>query len=494
MEHYSIYNVSVVLFAAFGSLFAGYSLAVIVSTLGQPTWYSSLHLEADTTAPDYSHTTTIIGAANGVFFAGGILGSFLAGWLGDRLGRVSGFRVAATVGIVGGAIQTGAMNQAMYLVGRTITGLATGQSMVAMPTYYSEVAPPHFRGLMAGAHGSFINIGYAVAGWVGFGCFFESVSSFSWRFPNAVLIIWALCLLGGTFFIPESPRWLVSKGQDEKALQILCKLHHDPEDIEDHFAHRELRFIKSQLEVDLTLITEHGPWQLFTMPTYRKRMILGLMLMAGGQNVGVLVINNYNTLLYQSLGLSTMQALAVGAAYNTWAAFANLGGAVVSDRLGRRKALLIGYSGAIVMFIIATGLIAKYSENFSRSYAAAAVTFLFLYVFFYGSLIDVNQYTVTSEIFPSHLRSQGTSYSVAALFAADTLWLELASTAQARIGWKYYLVFLCLGMVHLVYLWFKLPETSGLALEEIDALFGKEETARADEELTGKVSVIEREG
>ncbi len=101
------------LFAVFGSLFAGYFLAVIVSTLGQPTWYSSLHLEADTTAPDYSHTTTIIGAANGVFFAGGILGLFLAGWLGDRLGRVSGFRVAATVGIVGGAIQTGAMNQAM---------------------------------------------------------------------------------------------------------------------------------------------------------------------------------------------------------------------------------------------------------------------------------------------------------------------------------------------------------------------------------------------
>jgi MFS family permease len=54
-----------------------------------------------------------------------------------------------------------------YLVGRVITGLAAGQTIVAMPTYFSEVSPPHSRGLMAGAHGSGINIGYAVAGWVG---------------------------------------------------------------------------------------------------------------------------------------------------------------------------------------------------------------------------------------------------------------------------------------------------------------------------------------
>jgi len=146
-------------------------------------------------------------------------------------------------------------------------------------------------------------------------------------------------LASDTLIVPESPRWLVSKGQDAKALEILCKLHHDPADIEDHFAHRELRLIKSQLEVDHQLITELGQWQLFTIPTYRRRSILGFVLMMGGQNIGVLVINNYNTLLYESLGLSNMQSLAVSAAYNTWAAFANMGGATVSDRLGRRKAL-----------------------------------------------------------------------------------------------------------------------------------------------------------
>jgi hypothetical protein len=79
-------------------------------------------------------------------------------------------------------------------------------------------------------------------------------------------------------------------------------------------------------------------------------------------------------------------------------------------------------------------------------------------IYSYGAFIDVNQYTVTTEIFPSHLRSQGSSYSLAAFFLTDVLWVDLAATAQASIGWKYYLVFLCLGTVHLIHLWYKLPE------------------------------------
>lgn len=70
----------------------------------------------------------------------------------------------------------------------------------------------------------------------------------------------------------------------------------------------------------------------------------------------------------------------------------------------------------------------------------------------------MNQYTVATEIFPTHLRSQGSSYSLAAFFLTDVLWVDLAATAEARIGWKYYLVFLILGTVHLIHLWFKLPE------------------------------------
>jgi hypothetical protein len=74
---------------------------------------------------------------------------------------------------------------------------------------------------------------------------------------------------------------------------------------------------------------------------------------------------------------------------------------------------------------------------------------------------NVDQYTIAAEIFPSHPRSQGSSYSLAAFFLTDVLWVDAAAIAQAKIGcgWKYYLIFLYLGIVHLVYLGFKILES-----------------------------------
>ncbi|KEF53969.1 uncharacterized protein A1O9_09764 [Exophiala aquamarina CBS 119918] len=472
MERYTAYNVAVILFAAFGSWLSGYGLAVIIATLGQPSFYTSLNLDADPSSPGYRHTNDFIATIQGILFAGGFFGAIFAA-VASRFGRVRGFQICASFAIAGGAIQTGARNQGMYILARFITGFATGHAFAAMPVYFAEVAPPHSRGFMAGAHGCFINVGYASANWIGFGTFYSS-TSFAWRFPNAVFIILALCFLAGTFFIPESPRWLVSKGRDAEALRVLGRLHHDRNDAEDTFAAQEVALIRRQINEDTRALREGGRWQILTMKTYRIRLILSCMIVIGTQNTGILVINSYNTLLYQSLGLSNTESLIVSAAYNTWGMIANFMGAPISDRMGRRKLLLIGFISTFLMFAIATGLIAKYNETPSRSWAAVAVIFLYLYVFCYACFIDVNCWTVASEIFPSHLRSQGTGIAMSTLFLTDLLWLQLAPTASATIGWKYYLVFIGLTFFSIVFLWFKLPETSGLALEEIDRLFGKE--------------------
>jgi Sugar (and other) transporter len=162
--------------------------------------------------------------------------------------------VYGAVGLIGAILQTAAVNQGMvsaslsefwrfcrlnfcfmdslilannikYLVARIITGLAGGQLLTAMPPYFAEVATPRSSGLMAGAHGSFLNLGFALAAWIRYvygiilkecglfivlglilnGCsfagFHDSETSFGWRFPNVVLILWALCLVGEHFSV-----------------------------------------------------------------------------------------------------------------------------------------------------------------------------------------------------------------------------------------------------------------------------------------------------
>jgi cyanate permease len=131
----------------------------------------------------------------------------------------------------------------------------------------------------------------------------------------------------------------VTKGRDDEALMILRRLHHDANDPEDSFAHQELSSIREQTIRDNGAQQDHGQWQIFRLKTYRRRLILACMLVVGPQNTGVLVINNYNALLYQSLGLSNTEALIVSAAYNTWGMIANFIGATMSDRFGRRKLL-----------------------------------------------------------------------------------------------------------------------------------------------------------
>ena len=125
-----------------------------------------------------------------------------------------------------------------------------------------------------------------------YGCFWAPNSSFSWRFPQAVIIIWATLLLAGTFVIPESPRWLVAKGRDDEALQVLHRLHdhQDLNDVQTSFAQQELILIRQQIAEDQKQLHKGGRWQIFTEKTYRNRLILACMTTVGSQNTGILVI------------------------------------------------------------------------------------------------------------------------------------------------------------------------------------------------------------
>jgi MFS family permease len=293
--------------------------------------------------------------------------------------------------VVASAIQGGAVHIAMFLVGRFISGLGVGMMQVSVPIYQSELSPAKQRGLMVGGHGILIVCGYAMAAWTGLGCYFAG-STVQWRLCLSLQLVAPLLLLIGSPWLPESPRWLIAHNKEQEGLAVLQKLHvrADDKGDTDHIAAKEEFYqIRKQLELE----RETGVQtflQMIKRPSYRKRIYCGVLVQFAAQSTGVLVVNNYQILLYNSLGLSGWLPLLLYGVYTSWAAFLNWINALLLDRVGRKPVIIIGLSGCICMICIYTAMVAEYAGTSNRAGNAMGVLFLFLFVTFYGSSVGLS--------------------------------------------------------------------------------------------------------
>lgn len=209
------------------------------------------------------------------------------------------------------------------------------------------------------------------------------------------------------------------------------------------------------------------------------------------QCTGVLVINNYQVLLYNSLGLFGSKPLLLYSLYLTWAAFQNWVSAMIVDRVGRVLMLTIGivcYSitckeipiltrfqtGCGCMVICFTAMVATFSGTDNKVGNGFGVFFLFAFVGFYGGCVDAVSWIYCSEVFPMHARARGFAFSVATFLGTALVFTQSAPIAFTNIGWKFYIVFIIISFIGAPVLYFKCPETKGLSLEEIAAIFGDE--------------------
>jgi len=473
----TVYNLVIVFALCLGSLTYGYTFSIVSTTLGQPSWFEYFDLTQDPTKPRYDFTNSIIGTMNGLFSVGGFFGAIFVGWACDFLGRKKTLLVATPIAIVGGVLQGGAVNIEMFLVGRVFGGFAVGILVVLVPLFQSEIAPPATRGFLVAQHGVILVLGYSLAAWVGVACYFSGSPGFQWRFPLCLQCVWPLALLILTPFLPESPRWLLMRDRNEEAWKITLRLHSGGDSVESGaavFANEEFYQMSTQVRADKVRAAEETVWTLFTKPSYRKRMICAFLTMFGAESTAILVVYNYSVLLYEGLGFKGSLPLILAAAYVTVAMCGNYINSLLIDRVGRVKLLLIGFSGCLISLCFEAAMVATYVGTTNHAGLDAGVFFLFLYITFYGCCVDANTFVYCSEIFPTHIRSRGLAFALAVLFLSTIAYLEAAPTAFAQVGWKYYLPFIILTSINIPLIWWLFPETKGLSLEEIGAVFGDE--------------------
>ncbi|EHK42563.1 uncharacterized protein TrAtP1_002416 [Trichoderma atroviride] len=475
----ALYRMLIVGFVALGSMTYGYCSSIIATTLGQPSFIAYFNLDTR------SNATQLIGAINGLFQAGGLVGCLSCVKSADVLGRKRAIFITAIVALIGGALQAGSVSIAMYLVFRFVTGLGIGSIVVLIPLYQSEIAPPRIRGLLVGIHGIMICIGYSVASWVGLGFYFVNASGAQWRLPLAIQCLPPLILAIGVPFLPESPRWLLDQDRPDDALKAFEAVRAESDDsmLNDRSAIlEEFNTLKGLIQHEK--MTKHRFVDLFKSPGMRKRCFLGFLVMFGCQGTGTLVINNYGPTLYKALGFTTVSQLLIQSGWVSICPFGNAINSVLVDRVGRTRLLVIGFVGVVTALIGECITVSIFQRTKSRGMAGAAVFFLFWHMVCFSSTSDATSYIYASEIFPTPLRAKGLAVSVSGLFVATIIFLQVAPTAFATIGWKYYLVFLIISAVCAVVFYFYYPETNQLSLEQIGELFGDKVEAVNTEEKT----------
>ncbi|KAL4899073.1 hypothetical protein BDW74DRAFT_189545 [Aspergillus multicolor] len=467
------YNFLIIAFATFGSIAYGYSAAIIGSTLGQPSFLAYFGLDTA------SNSAALQGAINGLFQAGGLVGTLSFGVMADKSGRCKAILIATIVSIIGGALQAGSVHIAMFLVARFITGYGIGGLVMLVPLWQSEVAPPHARGLLVGLHGVSILCGYSLAAWVGFAFYFVDISGAQWHTPLALQCFPPLVLGVGILAIPESPRWLIENGHLDKAKATLVRIYRQKrtgqgrsmdDNNDDDDASCQFHQITAQLTVERALPSSWS--SLFTVPAYRRRTLIGFTTLLAGQLTGTMVINNYGPTLYKSLGHGASASLALSAGWVTEGVVCNMINALLLDRVGRKWLMTTGLVGCAISLLGAAIMVALYGATTNQAGNSAGVFFLYLHLTFYGTCMDASTYVFASEIWPTHLRAKGVAVSCAGLFVGSLTLLEAAPTAFETIGFRFYMIMMALTLVCALLFACFWPETKALSLEEIAVRFG----------------------
>ncbi|KAH7254988.1 hypothetical protein B0J15DRAFT_559552 [Fusarium solani] len=460
------YLVVVMLNIGFGSMAFGYCSGVIGPTIGKVSW------PPRPTQTNASHSPTVLRrifrSCHEIRFHQPHLmhecktpdpQCWGLPFFADKWGRRAAVAVSAAIIVISGAVMAGSVNVGQFIVFRFVSGAGTYMMISAVTLWMTEIAPPAVRGVFVSLVGASLLFGYSASAWAGYG-FYHLDSPHAWRAPFAFQGLPALVLLVLLYWLPESPRWLMLKGRYEEARNNLLKLH-TPEE-----AGVEFTQIRLQVEVDKNL--EDSYWAMFANRNYRKRTLIGMGTFASIQTSAILI--------YGTLGFDNKTQLLYAAAWLTLGWDGGCLALLVVDKIPRPKFIGYGLLGCQACLIIEAALVASFVGTNNTTALRAAVAILFIFVFIYEFALDSAQFVYLGELFPTHIRAKGVSLGCGTLALMNAIWLSVAPTAFNDIGWKFYLCFIIPGCFCAFGILYYFPDTLGLPLEEIDAIFADKET------------------
>lgn len=415
-----------------------------------------------------------LGFTVGSLLIGCFIGAFTAGRLADVFGRRNVMMLAALLFLIGALIQGFAHTQPIFVFARLMGGMAVGAASVLSPAYISEVAPASIRGrlttlqqimIITGLTAAFV-VNYFLAKSAG-----DSTAGYwagieAWRWMYLMQALPAAIFLIALIFIPESPRYLVSKGRDEKATRVLTSL------FGSDVARAKLEEIRG------TFAEDHRPRLSDIMKPgggIRPIVWAGIMLAVFQQLVGINVIFYYGATLWQLAGFTEDQSLQiniVSGAVSILACFITI---AVIDKIGRKPLLLIGSAGMAVTLFVMVYAFSQGSLDpndltklvLSKELGMVAVVAANLYVIFFNVSWGPVMWVMLGEMFPNQIR--GSALAVAGFFQWFSNYL-IAQTFPVMAAWSLtgsYTFYAVCAVISFFLVQKFIHETKGKELEEM---------------------------
>ncbi|TMW98094.1 hypothetical protein EJD97_004497 [Solanum chilense] len=463
-ENYSILSaVLPFLFPAFGGLLYGYDIGATSS--------ATISIESATLSGIswYNLSSVQTGLITSGSLYGALIGSAVAFQIADWLGRRRELIVSALFYFLGALVTAFAPVYVILVIGRLLYGVGIGLAMHAAPMYIAETAPSQIRGQLISLKEFFIVFGM-LAGYTVGSLLIETVSG--WRYMYGISAPLAVIMGIGMWWLPSSPRWILLcaiqgkgelQGLRENAICCLCQLRGAA--IGDSASHQV-----DDILSELSQLSEEKEATIGEMLQGKclKALTIGAGLILFQQITGQPSVLYYAAKIFQDAGFS---AAADATRASVFLALLKLimtaVAVVVVDKLGRRPLLLGGVSGiAMSLFLLGS------YYTFLGDVPAVAVTALLLYVGCYQLSFGPIGWLMISEIFPLRVRGRGLSITVLVNFGANALVAFAFSPLQDLLGaGTVFFIFGGIAVLSLVFIFFIIPETKGLTLEEIEAKY-----------------------
>ncbi|MCC7668972.1 MULTISPECIES: sugar porter family MFS transporter [Leuconostoc] len=428
-------------FGALGGLLFGYDTGVISGAI----LFISKQLTLTKWQEGWVVSAVLVGA---------ILGAAVIGPMSDRFGRKKLLLLSSIIFLVGAVWSGLAPDFAHLVASRIVLGLAVGGASSLIPTYLSEMAPADKRGGVASLFQMMIMTGILVAY---ISNYLLQDLTFGWRIMLALAALPALALFFGGLVLPESPRYLVRRGDNEAAREVLAMFSKDEKMVEAELG-----------DIELQAAAKTGGLSDLFGPLSRPVLIMAMGLAIFQQTMGCNTVLYYAPTIFTDIGFGVSAALMAHIGIGIFNVIVTWVAVMIMDKIDRKKMLIYGAWGmGISLILMSVGMQLSGTGKFGSYLAAIALT---IYIAFFSATWGPVMWVMIGESFPLNIRGLGNSFGAVVNWTANTIVSLTFPPLLSAFGTGN--LFYLYAVMCFISIWFVHKftiETRGRSLEQIEA-------------------------